>query len=68
MEQQPRPTLSREDLLRIQLHSGCAPATIRNWQRGRARAASAKRIEQALQKLEAERVPGFATQVPTPNG
>jgi hypothetical protein len=54
-EPQVSATLSREDLLLLQLKSGCAPGTIRNYFRGRARGASVRRIEQALAELSRER-------------
>lgn len=53
----PPTTLTREDALRIQLLSGVSLNTIRNWQRGKARPASAKRIEAALAALAREAAP-----------
>jgi hypothetical protein len=57
--------MSREDLLLLQLKSGCAAGTIRNWQRGRARPASAKRIEAALAVMAREREAPPASVQPT---
>jgi hypothetical protein len=52
--------LTREDRLRVMLLSGVAERTLKNFLEGRARPASAKRIERALAELR--RAPAEPTQ------
>ena len=60
-----RPTnLTREQRLEVMLRSKVAERTLRNYLAGRARPASAARIEQALRELEQE----TATATPPSSG
>jgi hypothetical protein len=49
------PNLTREEKLLVMARSGVAERTLRHWQQGRAKPASAKRIEDALTAIRAER-------------